>query len=72
LHQLTLRCKGIRKSTPEPLVALQSNSPRLHGKFPGKCTEFLLFSPRPLNFHLCNGMSINSFFSKRARPVLRS
>jgi hypothetical protein len=57
---------------PDPLVALQSNSSRFHGKLLGKHTEFSLFSPRPLNFHLRNDTGINSCFSKSSRPALRS
>ena len=34
--------------------------------------KFSLFYPRPLNFHLCNGTSFNSFFSKKSRLVWRS
>src|SRR5689334_19705026 len=43
LRRFTLRCKDVKKSMPEPRVALQSNAPRLQRGFPGTYIEFSLF-----------------------------
>jgi hypothetical protein len=72
LYPLILWCKDSKRSMPDPLVILQSDTPYFYGNLPGTYTEFSLFSPPLLNFHLRNDTSVNNIFSKRFRRALRS
>jgi hypothetical protein len=57
---------------PELFVALQANSPRFMGNRLANAQKFSLFFLHQLNFYLCNGTSVNSFFSKRSYQALRA